>query len=308
MVAGGSGRRAMDGVLLIDKPAGPTSHDVVARLRRSTGERSIGHTGTLDPRATGLLPLVLGRATRIASLLSGRDKTYEATIRFGWYTETDDAEGQPLGEPSVRRPDDAALAAALESFVGTFPQVPPRHSAKKLQGRRAYELARRQADFELRPVEVTVRRLELTRRTDDSATIRLTVSTGFYVRALARDLGERLGCGGHLESLRRTGSGPFDVSDAIGLDEAERLGPDVASHLMTPAAALADLPAVELTEAGLKRAAHGNPVGPEHLAGRAVPPSGLGGPVRLLGPDGRLVALAGSRGGALHPAVVLGYD
>jgi tRNA pseudouridine55 synthase len=298
----------MDGVLLIDKPPGLTSHDVVARLRRASGERSIGHTGTLDPRATGLLPLVLGRATRLASLLSGRDKTYEATIHLGWFTDTDDADGEPLGEPSAASPSDAAVAGALGAFVGTFDQVPPRHSAKKLQGRRAYELARRQATFDLAPVSVTVRQLDLMSRTEDTVSLRVTASTGFYVRALARDLGERLGCGAHLEDLRRTRSGPFDVADAMSLEEAERLGVGLVDRLISPANAVSDLPGVELTEAGLKRAVHGNPVGPEHLAGRWVPPATQAGPVRLLAADGRLVALAGSRGGALHPAVVLGYD
>jgi len=298
----------MDGVLLIDKPGGLTSHDVVARLRRSSGERSIGHTGTLDPRATGLLPLVFGRATRLASLLSGRDKTYEASIRLGWCTDTDDADGEAVGERSTARPNDAELAAAIEAFVGTLDQVPPRHSAKKLKGRRAYDLARRQQAFELPPATVTVHALAVTDRDSDTISIRVSASTGFYVRALARDLGMRLGCGAHLESLRRTHSGPFDVTDALALVEAEALGPAVASRLVSPADAVSDLPGVELTLAGLKRAVHGNPVGPEHLTGRWVPPSTDGGPVRLLAADRTLVALARSRGGALHPTVVLGYD
>ena len=298
----------MDGVLLIDKPSGPTSHDVVARLRRSSGERSIGHTGTLDPRATGLLPLVLGRATRLASFLSGRDKTYEAVIRFGWSTDTDDAGGEPLGEPSEARPTGEAVAAALASCAGDIEQVPPRHSAKKLQGRRAYDLARHQKPFDLAPVPVTVRALELVGSDRDTAAIRVTASSGFYVRALARDLGHQLGCGGHLERLRRTRVDPYDVADALPLEDAERLGPGVAARLVSPAAAVAYLPSVELTDGGLKRVVHGNPVGPEHLAGRWVPPTTTRGPVRLLAADGRLVALARSRGGALHPAVVLGYD
>jgi tRNA pseudouridine55 synthase len=297
----------MDGVLLIDKPSGLTSHDVVARLRRSSGQRSIGHTGTLDPRATGLLPLVLGRATRLAPFLSGRDKTYEATIRLGWFTDTDDADGDPVGEVSERRPDDGELAVALAEFTGPIEQTPPRHSAKKLGGRRAYELARRQQEFALAPVPVTVHELTLTGREPDTVSLRVCASTGFYVRALARDLGRRLGCGAHLTALRRTHSGPFDLADAITLDEAERLGPAVAERLVRPADALPDLPAVELTAGGLKRVVHGNPVGPEHLAGQWVPPSTAAGPVRLLAPDGQLVALGRSRGGALHPAVVLGY-
>jgi tRNA pseudouridine55 synthase len=298
----------MDGVLLIDKPSGPTSHDVVARLRRSSGERNIGHTGTLDPQATGLLVLVVGRATRLASHLSGSEKAYEAVIRFGWHTDTDDAEGECLGEPSEIRPAPEAVAVALQTFVGDIEQVPPRHSAKKLQGRRAYDLARRQKAFDLSPVPVTVRSIELIASDRDTATVRVTASSGFYVRALARDLGERLGCGAHLAGLRRTRVGPFAIANALSLEEAERLGPGVAAHLVSPAAAVSHLPSVELTDAGLKRAVHGNPVGPEHLAGRWVPPTTTDGAVRLLAADGRLVALARSRGGALHPAVVLGYD
>jgi tRNA pseudouridine55 synthase len=296
----------MDGVLLIDKPSGPTSHDVVARLRGTSRERSIGHTGTLDPRATGLLPLVCGRATRLASLLSGEDKVYEATIRLGWATDTDDADGQPVSEPSGRLPDDAAIDDAATAFRGTFDQLPPTHSAKRIGGHKAYDLARHAAPVELRPVPVTVHHIDITGRERDLVHVRVTASAGFYVRALARDLGSRLGCGAHLLALRRTRSGAFDVADALPLGEAERLGPAVADRAISPAAALPHLPSVQLTPLGLKRAVHGNALGPEHLEGRWIPPHGSGGPVRVLGPDGRLVALAHSRGGALHPAVVLG--
>jgi tRNA pseudouridine55 synthase len=296
----------MDGVLLLDKPSGPTSHDVVARLRRSSGERSLGHTGTLDPRATGLLVLVFGRATRLASLLSGRDKTYAGTVRLGVATDTDDAEGTPLGEPSAALPDEGALDAALAGFRGAQLQVPPSHSAKKIAGERAYERARRAEPVELAPVPVTVHALERTSLDGDLLGIRVVVTSGFYVRALARDLGVRLGCGAHLSELRRLRSEPFGVEDALSLDEAERLGQGLSGRLLTPADALPDLAAVRLTEAGLVRATHGNRLGPEHLESRALPPpTGLG-PVKVLASDGRLVALAHSRGGALHPVVVLG--
>jgi tRNA pseudouridine55 synthase len=298
---------AVDGILLIDKPAGPTSHDVVACLRRSSGERRIGHTGTLDPRATGLLPLVLGRATRLASLLSGRDKAYDATVRLGWATDTDDADGDPIGDRAEPVGDIAAVAAALSAFRGAFEQTPPQHSAKKLAGRRAYELARRDQPVDLRPVPVTVTELELVGVEDGRVQLRVSATSGFYVRALARDLGARLGCGGHLESLRRTRSGWFDATSAIPLAEAEMLGVGVADRLIAPSEALSGLQAVHLNEAGLKRAVHGNPVGPEHLDGRWVPPPTAAAPVRLLAADGWLVALAQSRGGALHPVVVLGY-
>jgi len=296
----------MDGVLLIDKPSGPTSHDVVARLRRTTGEKSIGHTGTLDPRATGLLPLVLGRATRLASYLSGGDKSYDATIRLGFATDTDDADGRPLGEPSGRVPTDTEVDTALVAFTGPLEQTPPSHSAKKIGGRKAYELARREVAVELKPVSVVVHELEQTGREGDLVNFRVTATAGFYVRALARDLGDRLGCGAHLVALRRTRSGRFDVDQALSLDEAERLGRDLADRLLSPAEALPDLASVRLTEAGLRRAVNGNPLGPEHLEGRWVPPATSPLPVRVVAADGRLVALARSRGGALHPVVVLG--
>ena len=297
----------MDGVLLIDKPAGPTSHDVVQRIRRASGERSIGHTGTLDPRATGLLVLVVGRATRLASLLAGADKTYEAAIRLGQRTTTDDADGEPVGEPARALPGAAAVAAALETFRGDIDQVPPQHSAKKVGGRKAYDLARRDRPVDLKPAPVTVRELSLDGVEDGLVRIRVRASSGFYVRALARDVGAALGCGAHLETLRRTRSGTFDVADALPLEAAEAAGPALAGRLIPPADALPDLEAVTMTEAGLRRAVHGNPLAPEHLEGRWVPVASTGRPVRVLARDGQLVALAWSRGGALHPVVVLGY-
>src|SRR5262245_34537503 len=198
----------MDGVLLIAKPSGPTSHDVVSRIRHATGQREVGHTGTLDPHATGLLPLVLGRATRLSSLLTGGDKTYEATVRLGFATETDDDEGSVVGERCETLPEDSQIAAAIDQFRGTFEQVPPAHSAKRVEGARAYELARRSQDVVLRPVTVTVRQLDIIERTGESLRLRVTATSGFYVRALARDLGVRLACGAHLAALRRTQSGP----------------------------------------------------------------------------------------------------
>ncbi len=300
----------MTGILLVDKPSGPTSHDVVATVRRVTAERAVGHTGTLDPTATGLLLLVLGRATRLAALLTGGDKTYAATIRLGFATDTDDVTGTPIpgnGPGGSPLPGDAALAAAIADFRGTYEQVPPSHSAKHVAGRRAYDLARRDEAVALKPAAVTVRELTMTGR--DAALVHLHVvaTAGFYVRALARDVGRRLGCGAHLTALRRMRSGGFDVADAVPLGELAALGPALEERLIPPAAALPQLPAVHLTVAGLKRAAHGNPVGPEHLAERWVPPATTSLKVRLLDPDSGLVALADARGGLLHPVVVLGY-
>ena len=300
----------MDGVLLIDKPSGPTSHDVVARMRSVTGERSIGHTGTLDPMATGLLPLVVGKATRLSAYLTGGDKTYDATIRLGFFTETDDALGARLDSPADEPPlpDEATVVEALGRFRGTFDQVPPSHSAKKVGGKKAYDMARMDTPLALEAVSVTLSALEFTGYEGDTVRLRITATAGFYVRALARDLGVALGCGAHLAALRRTRAGVFDVAQALELAEAERLGAGVASLLLSPANALSDLSSVIVTPLGLKRARHGNPLNPGHLAGHVVPAAGSSGnrPVRVLDADGQLVALAQSRGGALHPAVVLG--
>jgi tRNA pseudouridine55 synthase len=299
----------MDGVLLIDKPAGPTSHDVVARIRSISRERSVGHTGTLDPRATGLLPLVLGKATRLAAILTGGSKSYSACIRLGASTTTDDGDGAIIETYDGPLPDLQQVREALGAFTGTFQQIPPLHSAKRVGGQKAYDLARRDLPVELKPVEVSVHSLSAGLGPDGRIWLELTVSAGFYVRALARDLGRALGCGGHLETLRRTRVGSLSVEDAVPLTDAERLGADgIEATLISPSDALDDLPAVTVTEAGLKRAVHGNTLGPEHLEGRVVPPAGATaeGRVRVLGPDGRLVALAHSRGGSLHPAVVLG--
>ena len=296
----------MTGVLLIDKPSGITSHDVVARMRRVLQERSIGHTGTLDPMATGLLVLVVGKATRLASLLSGGDKTYDATVRLGVATTTDDAEGEAIGDIAADLPDDDAVRAALDMFRGTFSQLPPPYSAKKVDGVRAYRLVRQDKPVNLSPVDVTVRELAWLGRDGADVSVRVQATAGFYVRALARDIGARLGCGAHLASLRRTRSGSFDVNDAWRLDEAEAAGPaTTAERLISPADALPDLAAAEVTQAGLARVLHGNSLDQDHLVG--IPPvqdaSPL--PVRLLS-DGRLVALARWRAGALHPVVVLG--
>ena len=296
----------MTGVLLIDKPVGPTSHDVVARLRQVTRERSIGHAGTLDPRATGLLVLLLGKATRLATLLSGQDKTYEAVLRLGWSTTTDDAAGERLDEPSGPLPSEEELTEALAEFAGSFEQIPPQHSAKKVDGHKAYDLARRDQHVDLKAATVTVRSLTFVGREDDLVRLTMTVGAGFYVRSLARDLGAQLGCGAHLHALRRTRSGAFSVENATPLDDADWLGPMLEPRLISPAGALADLPAVRLSEGGLRRVRHGNPVGPQCVEGPWAPASAGLTKIRLLDESGALIALADLRGGMLHPSVVLG--
>ncbi len=203
-------------------------------MRRTSRERSIGHTGTLDPGATGLLPLVFGRATRLAFLFAGAAKSYDATVRLGVATETDDSAGRPLADAVDVRLSDDEIVRALEGFRGTFDQMPPSHSAKKIAGERAYDLARRAEPVALKPVSVTVHRLDWLGRDGDLVRFRVTATAGFYVRSLARDLGARLGCGGHLQALRRTASGAFTIDQALALGEAERLGPDLGGSSPAP--------------------------------------------------------------------------
>ncbi len=296
----------MDGVLVIDKPAGPTSHDVVARMRRVLGTRRIGHTGTLDPFATGVLPLVVGRATRLASFLSGEEKEYEAAVRFGLATETYD--GTRLGDQRVTAPaglDAHAVEAALAGFRGTFEQVPPPYSAKKIEGVAAYRLARKNQPVVLRPVTVTVSDLQLDSYEPGLAHLRVRATAGFYVRSLAHDLGRRMGCGAHLESLRRTRAGAFGLDAAIPLVEAEADPERARASVLPLERLLPDMPAVTLTERGVWRATHGNEVGPGEMAA-STPLAVADGRWRLLDGAGKLLGIAEARpGGLLHPVLVL---
>jgi tRNA pseudouridine55 synthase len=304
----------MDGLLVIDKPAGPTSHDVVARLRRVLGERRIGHTGTLDPAASGVLPLVLGRATRLARFLSAGDKRYEAVVRFGVATDTYDGEGTPVGV--ARRgvtPARTEIEAALEAFRGTFIQQPPPYSAKKIAGRRSYEIARGgyaldEAPALPAPVAVTVRRLEITRVEDDDVTLEIECSAGFYVRSLAHDLGRVAGVGAHLAALRRTLSAGLTLDESIPLEFAERSREDAVAAVVPIDSMLPWLEAVTLTDEGVLRAVHGRNIGrSEVVAGLDAVQDKTAVAVRLIDELGRLVAIAEPTAvpGVLHPAVVL---
>ena len=294
----------MDGVLVVDKPVGPTSHDVVARVRRALRTPRIGHTGTLDPLATGVLPLVIGRATRLASLLSGADKEYVAGIRLGVATDTYDAASLDTGPPEPPQGVDAArIEAALDLFRGTFEQTPPAFSAKKIAGVRAYELARRRVAVQPSPVSVTVHDLTMVHYGEGLARIRVRVSAGFYVRSLAHDLGQRLGCGAYLETLRRVKAGEFAEGSAIPLDDLERDGIEAARRIVPVEQLLPHIPAVVLNERGLKRASHGNEIMSEDATVWGAPGSST---YRLLDGSGRLIAIAESRsGGLLHPVTVL---
>jgi tRNA pseudouridine55 synthase len=213
----------VDGIIVVDKPRGWTSHDVVNRVRRLAGMRRVGHLGTLDPPATGVLPVVVGRATRLAQFYARNDKIYEAVIWFGYSTDTYDADGERTSEERVVVLDAAALETALARFRGRFEQAPPPVCAKKVGGRPAYELARKQQTVELNPVPVEVYSLDLLRVGGCEAEVRVHCSAGTYLRSIAYDLGQDFGCGAFLKSLRRTASGDFRIESAHSLDDLAAL-------------------------------------------------------------------------------------
>ena len=287
---------APEGGLVIDKPAGMTSHDVVAGVRRALGQPRIGHAGTLDPMATGVLPLLLGRATRLAQFVSSADKTYLATVRFGQATTTCDADGDPVGPARDVPLDGQALERLLEGFRGRQVQTPPAVSAKRVGGTRAYVLARSTPDLQLPPVPVEVHALTLVGLGGADAQLRLEVSAGYYVRSLARDLGVALGTGAHLVALTRERSGSFTREQAVPLREVLESPAAVIPQIISPIDLLPDVPRVVVDAAAAARIAHGRPVeGRGAEVDRAC----------LVGPDGRLLALAACRGRLLHPFLVL---
>jgi tRNA pseudouridine55 synthase len=315
---------SMNGLLLVDKPIGPTSHDIVARARRVLGERRIGHTGTLDPLASGLLALVLGRATRLARFLTASDKSYDAEIRLGVATDTYDAHGIPVAAPyEGTMPGRDDVERALDAFRGTFLQQPPAYSAKKIDGQRSYALARaNRVPAESTtpavaalpaPASVTAHAITILACAGDNVTLRVDCSAGFYIRSLAHDIGQRLGVGAHLTALRRTRSGAFTVASALTMDALERHPSAAAAGLIPMAEMLPDLAAVALTPDGVRRAERGQNLGPADAAtdwaaahiGHAG--AGVLELVRLLDPAGDLVGLAApvAPGGLLHPSVVL---
>lgn len=208
----------INAVLVLDKPAAFTSHDIVNRVRRITGERSVGHLGTLDPMATGVLPLVLGRFTRLAQFFNDGSKVYEGEIRFGFSTDTYDGEGEAVGPVSSAQPSLREIHRHLPALTGRILQLPPVYSAKKINGVAAYKLARKDKPVEMKPVEVVVHRFEIQSVSGDRARFVAEVSAGTYIRSLAHDLGQALGCGAHLTQLRRTQAGEFSLSQSISLD------------------------------------------------------------------------------------------
>lgn len=296
-----------DGVLVVDKGQGPTSHDVVAVARRALATSRVGHTGTLDPMATGVLVLVAGRATRLARFMTHDVKSYVAHVTFGRSTTTYDAEGDTTAETG-RVPERDALAALVATKLGPQLQTPPAYSAKKVGGEVAHKAARRDAPLVLAPVPVTVHALTLDGYDDGIATITMTVSAGFYVRALAHDLGEVLGTGAHLSSLRRTRAGAFTLADAVSWPTlAGAARGTLTSALLPIDRMLPNLPTAQLSAEAAAKVRHGQSV-QATITGDAGT-----GPVRLLDEAGHLIAMAEPVGAGdpgarrvLQPVVVLG--
>lgn len=270
---------SMDGVVVIDKPQGITSHDVVGRVRHILHERRVGHTGTLDPFATGVLVVLLGRATRLAQFLSGVDKEYEAIIRLGYATDTGDRTGTPIPESAdsknrthVDNWTEQEIEAALQGLRGDIEQVPPMYSAKKVEGKRLYELARRGKSIERRPIQVSIYEFEPIRHEGElikdnhdgtfDISVRVSCSSGTYVRTLAEDFGKRLYVGAHLAELRRTRVGDLHLDQAITLDQLKvhKNEESLGTVVFPPGAALSRLPFVHLTAEDVRRANHGREV------------------------------------------------
>lgn len=291
-----AGDRPAARVILVDKPGGLTSHDVVARARRALGTRKIGHAGTLDPMATGLLVLGVEGATRLLTFIVGLDKTYEATIRLGVSTDSDDADGEVVETTDAASLASDAIRAAITPLTGPISQVPSRVSAIKVDGKRAYALAREGIEVELAARQVVVSRFDVVAERREGAVVDLDVvvdcSSGTYIRALARDLGAALGVGGHLTALRRTRIGPFDVRDAASVDslaEAGVISPAEAAELV--------LGRLDVTDDEARDLRHG-----KRLTGAAARLTG-GAHAAAVAPDGSLVGIVERRGDDLKSAM-----
>ena len=290
----------LNAVIVVDKPAGWTSHDVVAKARRILAERSIGHLGTLDPIATGVLPLLVGRMTRLTQFYTASEKSYEGTIRLGFATDTYDCDGEPLGPPQEVKVTLEELADASKASLGKIQQTPPAFSAKKIHGVPAYKLARKKQDVELKPVEVEVKEFTLTGLQGDLVQFSCRVSSGTYVRGLAHDLGQRLGTGAHLASLRRTAVAEFGVEQSHTLEQiagAVEQG-SLEPLLVHPRRLLPQIPSVTATDADIARIRNGRTVNlPEMSRSRWV---------KVFAGQSDLICLATRVAGTLfHPKVVL---
>ncbi|MGB0499431.1 MAG: tRNA pseudouridine(55) synthase TruB [Rubricella sp.] len=291
--------RAVDGWLIVDKPAGLTSTAVVNKVRWALSARKAGHSGTLDPAATGVLAVALGEATKTVPYVTDADKCYRFTVRWGQATNTDDAEGEVIAE-RAGRPDRSAIEAALPALTGDIMQVPPQFSAVKIDGERAYAKARAGEDMDLAARPLHVERLELIEQPDaDHAVFEMECGKGGYVRSIARDLGEALGCLGHVVTLRRVWAGPFEEADCIAFDEVERLAKDPAldAHLLPIEAGLNDLPELPCTPEGMARLRNGNP-------GMVIASDVAFGEEAWASFEGRPIAVGIYKAGELHPSRV----
>lgn len=281
------GRRQLDGFVLVDKPKGITSFDVIRRLRQILRFRKMGHMGTLDPNATGLLPICLGKATRLSRFLLKADKRYRATIRLGLATDTYDADGRPVGEQKEPLEiGEGELEKLLSQYRGTFMQRPPLYSAKKVDGKRLYELAREGKHVEPEPCEVTIHKLNVLEHERDRLVLDIHGSTGMYVRSLAHDIGGDLGCGAFLEELQRLAVGALSVEEAHTLEEIEKMEAEGDQSFLQPMDdLLPDFPRIEVNAFQLERVRNGSPI-VIHL-----PTAESGRRVRLFDPEGRMVAV-----------------
>jgi tRNA pseudouridine55 synthase len=288
----------MNGFLNINKPIGLTSHDVVARVRRLAGKGvKVGHAGTLDPAASGVLPLALGSATRLIEYLTDAHKGYTGVVQLGVQTDSDDGEGAVIAEHLVPPLEAAQIESAVAPLRGTISQIPPVYSAIHVAGKRAYDLARSGAQVELAPRTVTIERLDVIGVTDTTLTINVECSKGTYIRALARDIGAHLGCGGHLAALTRTFVGAFTLANAVEL-AALQADPDLLNaHVLPLEIAIRDWPAVTLADAAVQRVRNGMPL---HL------PNLVGERARAHTADGALVALLTREGAQWRPVKVVG--
>jgi tRNA pseudouridine55 synthase len=287
----------MNGVIIVDKPAGWTSHDVVNRMRRILGQRSVGHLGTLDPLATGVLPLVTGGLTRLAQFYATSEKTYEGVIRFGFATNTYDADGDPIGEVSSATPSLDQLQKLAAAFLGLIEQLPPPFSAKKIHGVPAYKLARKQKEVILNLVQVEIKEFVILGVEGDRAHFRARVASGTYMRSVAHEMGQRLGSGAHLESLRRTAVAEFEISQAHTLEEIEAGPQHVEDFFIHPRQLLPQFPSVTADEATAARIRNGRSVNlPELSRARQV---------KVFHGQSELIAIATRVAGTLfHPKIV----
>ena len=295
--------KSMNGVIVVDKPQGWTSHDVVGKIRRIAATRKVGHLGTLDPLATGVLPVLINRATRLAQFFTKNDKVYEGVIRFGFATDTYDAEGEPASADSAPSLSADEVEAVLAPFRGAFAQVPPPVSAKKIAGKKAYELARRNIEVQLEPVEVTVHALDVLSLDGAEVRVRVHCSAGTYLRAIAHDAGNALGCGAHLKELRRIASGAFTLEQAHTLEELASLSSrDLLSDAVVPSSSLLPEFPVEFVDKiteGQIRNGRDFRVSPFHSRGSSKM-------VKAVSGDGELVAIGEARlPNVYHPVVVL---